>query len=160
MVATQRNPWMVWLTAFHPFQAFQRSSVFVKVTSAEREQRHDRPRSPSTRTRLNDHSACETVDQLNLNEVFEIRFLLRHGRFLNNDLNVLGSRDGTMMFMRSGVRLVAVPCRSVCANPGGGPRCPEEPGVLARCCRELARELQSPNQQGPEEVRWDGDFRC
>ena len=153
-VATQRNPWMVWLTAFHPFQAFQRSSVFVKVTSAEREQRHERPRTPSIRTRLKNQcdfvvSCWETVDQLNL----------QHGRFLSKDLNVPGSSAGTMTFMRS-VRLAAVPCRSVCANPCGGPRCPKEPSVLARCCRELARELQSPNQQGPEEVRWDGDFRC
>ena len=58
------------------------------------------------------------------------------------------------------MRLVAVPCWSVCTNPGGGPRYPEDPGLLARCCGELARELQSLNQQGLEEVRWDGDFRC
>ena len=108
-----------WLTAFHPFQAFQRSSVFVKVTSAVREQRHERPRTPSIRTRLNDHcdfvgSCWETVDQFNLNEVFEIRFLLQHGRFLSKDLNVPGSRNGTMMFMRSvgGARRCSLPVRA------------------------------------------------
>ena len=63
----------------------QRSSVHVKVTSAECEQRHERPRTPSFRTRLKNHrgfvAGCwETVDPLCLNEVFETRCLLQHGR--------------------------------------------------------------------------------
>ena len=67
----------------------------------------------------------------------------------NDDVHALGG-CGSSLFP-------AGPCVRI---PGGGPRCPEEPGLLARCCRELARELQSLNQQGLEEVRWDGDFRC
>ena len=56
-----------------------------------------------------------------------------------------------MTFMRSvgAARRCSLPVRV--DEPRWRPKM-SEPGLLARCCRELARELRSLNQQGFEEV--------